>query len=55
LLIGAERERRKGEGPSRDAARVRTFAVASLLGAVSMMLGGVLLVVGAAWTGWLWR
>ncbi len=39
LLIGAERERRKGEGPSRSPAGIRTFAIASLLGAVSMTLG----------------
>lgn len=38
LLIGAERERRKGEGPSRSPAGIRTFAIASLLGAVSMTL-----------------
>jgi len=29
LLIGAERERRKGEGPSRSPAGIRTFTVAS--------------------------
>ncbi len=40
LLVGAERERRKGEGPSRAPAGVRTFAVASLVGAVSQHLGG---------------
>jgi uncharacterized membrane protein (DUF4010 family) len=39
LLIGAERERRKGEGPSRSPAGIRTFAIASLLGAVSMAIG----------------
>jgi uncharacterized membrane protein (DUF4010 family) len=32
LLIGAERERRKGEGPQRGALGVRTFALASLAG-----------------------
>ena len=40
LLIGAERERRKGEGPSRSAAGIRTFTIAALLGAVSMDIGG---------------
>lgn len=40
LLIGAERERRKGSGPERSAAGIRTFAIASLLGAVGMLLGG---------------
>jgi uncharacterized membrane protein (DUF4010 family) len=39
LLIGAERERRKGEGPSRSPAGIRTFAVASLLGALSVVVG----------------
>lgn len=39
LLIGAERERRKGEGPSRSPAGIRTFAIAALLGAVSMTIG----------------
>ena len=41
LLIGAERERRKGEGPARSPAGIRTFMIASLLGAVSWVLGGV--------------
>jgi len=40
LLIGAERERRKGEGPDRAAAGIRTFAIAALVGAVAMLLGG---------------
>ena len=31
LLIGAERERRKGEGPSRSPAGIRTFTITSLL------------------------
>lgn len=39
LLIGAERERRKGEGPLRSPAGIRTFALASLLGGVSYLLG----------------
>jgi len=39
LLIGAERERRKGEGPSRSAAGIRTFAIASLIGAVTVVIG----------------
>jgi len=43
LLIGVERERRKGKGPSRSSAGIRTFAVASLSGAVSLVLGGPLL------------
>jgi len=38
LLIGAERERRKGEGPSRSPAGIRTFAIASLIGAVTVVI-----------------
>src|SRR5450759_3224672 len=46
LLMGAERERRKGEGPQRSPAGIRTLAVAALLGGVSYRLdGGVLLAV----------
>ncbi|MGB8041758.1 MAG: DUF4010 domain-containing protein, partial [Pseudolabrys sp.] len=49
LLIGAERERRKGEGPSRSPAGIRTFTVTSLAGAVSIIVGGeVLLAVTTA-------
>ncbi|WP_158273226.1 MgtC/SapB family protein [Limnohabitans sp. WS1] len=40
LLIGAERERRKGSGPNRRAAGIRTFTVSSVLGALAMLLGG---------------
>ncbi len=53
LLIGAERERRKGVGPNRAAAGIRTFALASLIGGVSLAFGGeaillaAVLVVGA--------
>ncbi len=39
LLIGAERERRKGEGPSRSPAGIRTFAIASLIGALAVVIG----------------
>ena len=49
LLIGIERERRKGEGAKRAAAGLRTFAITSLPGAASMEIGGaVLLSVAAA-------
>ena len=41
LLIGAERERRKGEGPS--PAGIRTFAITSLTGAIALKVGGELL------------
>ena len=47
LLIGAERERRKGEGPLRSPAGIRTFALASLLGGMSFHLGREVL-LGAA-------
>ena len=43
LLIGAERERHKGDGPLRSAAGIRTFALASLLGGISFLLGHELL------------
>ena len=39
-MIGAERERRKGQGPSRSPAGIRTFTVASLAGAISFIVGG---------------
>jgi uncharacterized membrane protein (DUF4010 family) len=40
LLIGAERERRKGTGPTRSPAGIRTFTAASLAGAISFIVGG---------------
>ena len=40
LLIGAERERRKEGGPARSPAGIRTFTIASLAGAASVMTGG---------------
>ena len=43
LLIGAERERRKGGGPSRAPAGIRTFTAASLAGAASIMVGGAVM------------
>ena len=43
LLIGAERERRKGGGPSRAPAGIRTFTAASLAGAISVMVGGAIM------------
>jgi uncharacterized membrane protein (DUF4010 family) len=42
-LIGAERERRKGEGPARSPAGIRTFTITSVAGAVAFSLGGVVL------------
>lgn len=43
LLIGAERERRKGRGPSRAPAGIRTFSVASLAGFIGFTVGSELL------------
>lgn len=48
LLIGVERERRKGAGPARAAAGIRTFALVSLLGAASSAVGDELLLAAAA-------
>lgn len=38
LLIGLERERRKGQGPDRKAAGLRTFMVAALAGAIAQIV-----------------
>jgi uncharacterized membrane protein (DUF4010 family) len=43
LLVGIDRERRKGSGPSRHPAGLRTFTLASLLGAVAMAVGSEIL------------
>ena len=52
LLIGIERERRKGEGDDRAAAGIRTFTVAAICGAMAqgsgqagLVLAGALLVI----------
>ncbi|HYN55341.1 MAG TPA: DUF4010 domain-containing protein [Methylotenera sp.] len=45
LLIGTERERSKGMGKDRPSAGIRTFTIASLLGAVSTAFNFWLLVV----------
>ena len=48
LLLGLERERRKGEGPSRAPAGLRTFALVALMGGVCMVIDGVVvLAVGS--------
>ncbi|HWO02538.1 MAG TPA: DUF4010 domain-containing protein [Blastocatellia bacterium] len=47
LLIGAERERRKGTGTSRAPAGIRTFALASLVGGLSLAVGGEMLLAVA--------
>lgn len=52
LLVGAERERRKGEGYTRPAAGIRTFALVALAGGIAVALGGgALLVAGAVIVG----
>ncbi len=48
LLIGAERERSKGEGPGRAPEGIRTFTVAALSGAVAVLAGGSLLLAVVA-------
>jgi uncharacterized membrane protein (DUF4010 family) len=40
LLIGVERERRKGTGPGRRPAGLRSFALVAVLGAAAMLAGG---------------
>lgn len=48
LLMGIERERRKGQGPTRALAGVRSFTLAALAGATAALLGSELLMaVGA--------
>jgi uncharacterized membrane protein (DUF4010 family) len=47
LLIGLERERRKSSGGARAPGGVRTFATASLLGAIAQILGGGIVVAAA--------
>ena len=48
LLIGLERERRKGQGPDRKAAGLRSFMVAALAGAVSQIVSPLLSAVALA-------
>jgi uncharacterized membrane protein (DUF4010 family) len=48
LLVGIERERRKGRGPQRKAAGMRTFALVTVAGALAQSLSpGALVAVGA--------
>jgi uncharacterized membrane protein (DUF4010 family) len=47
LLIGADRERRKGEGPSRAAAGIRTFTVSALIGAAAATIGSDILLAAS--------
>jgi uncharacterized membrane protein (DUF4010 family) len=48
LLVGVERERSKGEGASRSAAGVRTFALIALAGSIGALLGEVGVAIGGA-------
>ena len=48
LLIGLERERRKGEGPTRRAAGIRSFALVALAGALAQALAQPALVAAGA-------
>lgn len=48
LLIGLERERRKGQGDDRSAAGIRTFTVAAVCGAMAQNLGLPSLVVAGS-------
>ena len=48
LLIGVERERKKGRGPHRASAGIRTFGAAALAGALAETLGGTLLLSALA-------
>ena len=47
LLVGLERERRKGEGARRLSAGIRTFAVTALLGAGALAVGSEATLVAA--------
>lgn len=47
MLIGIDRERRKGSGPARGFAGLRSFTLASVLGALSQALGGALVLAAA--------
>lgn len=52
LLIGLERERRKGAGPDRRAAGIRSFALVAISGALAQLLPVPgLVVVGSAFVG----
>jgi uncharacterized membrane protein (DUF4010 family) len=48
LLIGAERERRKIERPQASAAGIRTFALASVAGAIAVAVGGAPILAATA-------
>lgn len=43
LMVGLERERKKGDGEERGAIGLRTCAVTALAGYVAMVIGGIVL------------
>ena len=45
LLVGIERERRKGEGPTRGAAGMRTCMIVAMIGAIASLLGETVLLL----------
>jgi uncharacterized membrane protein (DUF4010 family) len=47
LLLGIERERRKGRGPSRAPAGIRTFALVALLGGLAEQVGSAAVIAVA--------
>lgn len=47
LLVGVEREQRKGDGPERSAAGVRTFAITALIGVLAMLTGSLVVLAAA--------
>lgn len=51
LLIGVEREQRRGSDPAHVSAGVRTFSLITMAGAVSTLIGIPLMAVGAAFVG----
>ncbi len=51
MLVGLERERKKGQNEDHAAAGLRTFAITALLGYVSMLLAGAMPVGVASWPG----
>lgn len=48
LLVGIDRERNKGDGPTRQAAGLRTFTLASLAGATAMAAGDEIVLAAVA-------
>lgn len=48
LLLGVDRERRKGTGPTRGYAGIRSFALAAVIGGLAQLLGTWLVLLGGA-------